>query len=153
LVDHFQTSTVVIATQSITTTKEIIDKKSETLEQCGLEQAGMTLLPPLTKAMRTTSNIFELTETAIPLLEKNETTLPLLSIDQNETSIPSLSSNNTNTEIQLAESISKEIQHFEASITMKDEKRRNSNADTSAMYNDNKVSENINVHELGDPNS
>jgi len=51
LVDHFQTSTVVIATQSITTTKEIIDKKSETLEQCGLEQAGMTLLPPLTKAI------------------------------------------------------------------------------------------------------
>jgi len=86
LEEHFKKSTVVIATQSMTTTKQVIeDDKIESFTKCSLHNAGMKMLP-LTKALRMPSIIFYLTQIAIDEIEDNEVTLPLSS-NQDETPI------------------------------------------------------------------
>ena len=87
LVQNFQDSTVVFAMTSVTTTKQVLDMdKLETYEQCSLEEAGMHILPPLTKSVRIPANIFDLTEVAIAEIKDVESTIPL-SNDLNDTSM------------------------------------------------------------------
>jgi len=82
LEDNFKDSTLVIATQSITTTKHLIDKENKVhkYETCSLENAGMKRMS-LVKAMRIPSNIFDLTEIAMELITKTETLLSLPSAE------------------------------------------------------------------------
>ena len=79
LKENFQNSTLVIATQTITTTKHLIDKDQnlQEYEICGLENAGLKILEPLVKAMRVPSNIFDLTETAMDFITESDTVLVL----------------------------------------------------------------------------
>jgi len=81
--NKFKDSTLVIATQSITTTKRLINKGKEVneYETCSLENAGMEILKPLLKAMRVPSNIFDLTETAIDCITERETMLSIPSVE------------------------------------------------------------------------
>ena len=77
LEENFQTSTVVIATQSVKTTKQVIEKDKVTVyANCNLKEAGMKDLS-LKTAMRNPSEIFKLTKYAIGKIEESDTLLPL----------------------------------------------------------------------------
>jgi len=93
--NKFQDSTLVIATQSITTTKHLVEngKKEHKFETCSLENTGMKPMS-LVKAMRSPSNIFDLTKIAMDLITKTETELSLPSAEsenkiENESFSPS----------------------------------------------------------------